>query len=94
MPDGPYQDTGPGRRKYPRRSFAYPVRVVGPDAVQWDGFTVDISDGGAQLEFFEARDIPDDFSLLIGGVEAVQRVCHVVWRSGDRLGVKFERPRN
>ena len=94
MPDGPFRDTGKGRRKNPRRGFSCPVRVIGPGAVQWDGFAVDISDGGAQLEFFAAHDIPDDFSLLIGGNDAVKRLCHVVWRSGDRIGVKFERQQN
>lgn len=94
MAEGPYQDPGPGRRKYRRRSFYCPVKVVGPGAIQWDGFTVDISEAGAQLEFFEARDIPDDFSLLFGGAITVTRACHVVWRAGDRLGVKFERQPN
>ena len=50
MPDGPYQDTGPGRRKYPRRAFTYPVRVVGPDAVQWDGAYLDDYKLSAALE--------------------------------------------
>ena len=54
-------------------------------------FIVDISESGAQLEFFDTRDIPDEFSLLIGGQRAVRRFCHVVWRSNDRLGVTFVR---
>jgi PilZ domain len=91
MTEGPFQDSGRGRRKSSRRSFSYPVRALGPNAVQWDGFIVDISDSGAQLEFFDTGGIPDDFSLLIGGKATVQRACHVVWRSGDRLGVKFLR---
>jgi len=90
MTDGPFQDSGRGRRKSARRKFSCPIKVLGPDAVQWDGFIVDISDSGAQLEFFETPDLPDRFSLLIGS-KAVKRTCHVVWRSGDRLGVKFIR---
>jgi hypothetical protein len=74
-----------------RRNFSFPAKVIGAGAVQWDGFIIDISDSGAQLEFFDTRDIPDQFSLLIGGHAAVTRACHVVWRSGDRLGVKFNR---
>jgi hypothetical protein len=52
-------------------------------------FILDISGSGALLEFFDTRDIPNEFSLRFGGQGAVKRVCHVVWRSHDRLGVKF-----
>ena len=91
MAEGAFRDLGQGRRKSPRRTFHYSAKVLGPDAIQWDGFIIDISESGAQLEFFDTRDIPDEFSLLIGGQGAVKRVCHVVWRSHDRLGVKFVR---
>jgi PilZ domain len=91
MSDGPFRDAGAGRRKRPRRTFQYFVKVLGPDAMQWDGFIVDISESGAQLELFDTQGIPDQFSLLIGGHGAVRRLCHVVWRSRDRLGVKFLR---
>ena len=91
MSDGPYQDSGRGRRKSLRRNFQYPIKALGPNAIQWDGFIVDISNSGAQLEFFGASDIPNDFSMQIGGKATVTRACHVVWRSGDRLGVTFVR---
>lgn len=91
MTEGPFRDSGQGRRKNPRRTFNYFARVLGSDALQWDGFILDISEKGAQLELFDTRDIPDEFCLLIGGQGAVKRVCHVVWRSHDRLGVKFVR---
>jgi hypothetical protein len=87
-----YRDLGKGRRQSPRRSFHYSARVLGPNAVQWDGFLVDISESGAQLEFFDTDGIPDVFSLLVGGNGAVKRACRVVWRTPDRLGVKFDRP--
>ena len=91
MSEGPFRDLGQGRRKSSRRTFHYSAKAIGPDAIQWDGFIVDISGSGAQLEFFDTRDIPDAFSLLIGGQNGVKRLCHVVWRSHDRLGVKFVR---
>ena len=91
MAEGRFQDLGQGRRKSPRRNFHYSAKVIGPDAIHWDGFILDISESGAQLEFFDTRDIPDEFSLLIGGQSGVKRLCHVVWRSRDRLGVKFVR---
>jgi hypothetical protein len=92
MSERPFQDLGHSRRRKNRRqNFSYPAKVLGPRAVQWDGVIVDISDSGAQLEFFDTRDIPDEFSLLVGGNASVKRACQVVWRSGDRLGVKFVR---
>ncbi len=91
MPDAPFRDAGAGRRKSPRRAFHYFAKVLGPEAMQWDGFIVDISESGAQLELFDTEGIPDEFSLLVGGHGAVKRLCHVVWRSRDRLGVKFLR---
>ncbi len=91
MPEPPFRDSGAGRRKSPRRNFHYFAKVLGPDATQWDGFIVDISESGAQLELFDTAGIPDEFSLLVGGHGAVKRLCHVVWRSRDRLGVKFVR---
>jgi PilZ domain len=84
-----FQDVGKGRRKAPRRTFQYSAKVLGPNAIQWDGIIVDISASGAQLEFIDTRDIPDRFSLLIGGHNQVKRACQVVWRSADRLGVRF-----
>jgi hypothetical protein len=85
-----FQDFGQARRKSSRRTFRHSAKVLAPGAIQWDGFIIDISDSGAQLELFDTRGIPDEFCLLIG---AVKRVCQVVWRSDDRLGVKFVRQR-
>ena len=91
MAEAPFRDSAEGRRKSPRRNFHYFAKVIGPDATQWDGFIVDISESGAQLEVFDTAGIPEQFSLLVGGHGAVKRLCHVVWRSHDRLGVKFLR---
>lgn len=91
MSEEQYRDLGKGRRKNPRRNFHYTAKVLGPGGIQWDGFIVDISDSGAQLEFVDTRDIPDEFCMLIGGQGAVKRACKVVWRSDDRLGVRFVR---
>lgn len=90
MSDGPFKDLGRGRRKNMRRDFHYSAKLVGPDT-KWNAFIIDISDSGAQLEVLNPQEIPDQFSLLIGGQSAVNRVCHVVWRSDTRVGVKFVR---
>jgi PilZ domain len=91
MSEERYRDQGRGRRKSLRRDFHYSAKLLARDAKQWDAFIVDISESGAQLELTDARDVPDEFSLLIGGKGAVNRQCRVVWRSNERLGVTFMR---
>jgi hypothetical protein len=93
MPEGSFRDSWTDRRKSPRRNLRYSVRAIGAGAVQWDGITINVSESGALLEFIDSKDIPDKFSLLIGGQGAVKRRCQVVWRSGDRMGVKFVKGR-
>lgn len=92
MREGAFRDLGPARRKSARRSFRYFAKVLAPDATQWDGFILDISETGAQLELFDTQGIPDEFALLVGGHGAVKRICQVIWRTPDRLGVKFVLP--
>lgn len=90
MSDAPYRDFGRGRRKNRRREFHYLAKLLGPDT-QWNAFIVDISSSGAQLEVLNPQELPDEFSLTIGGQAAVQRVCRIVWRSDARIGVRFVR---
>lgn len=92
MSDGPFRDLGQGRRRKRRRNFQQSAKVVAADA-QWDGFIIDISDSGAQVELFDTQGLPDKFSLLVGGPAGVKRLCQVVWRSQGRVGVTFERQR-
>jgi len=68
------------------------AKLVGPDT-EYNAFIIDISDSGAQLEVLNPQALPEEFSLLIGGQSAVRRICRVVWRSSDRLGVTFVRER-
>ena len=92
MSDGPFRDRGQGRRRNRRRNFQQSAKVLAADA-QWDGFIVDISDSGAQVELFDTQGLPDKFFLVIGGPGGVKRLCQVAWRSEDRVGVTFERQR-
>ena len=48
----------------------------------------DLSETGARLQFAGRADVPSTFELLIGG-EAAPRICGVVWRTSDSVGVKF-----
>ena len=45
-----------------------------------------LSDSGALLEIKSA--VPDDFTLIIKP-EGIKRSCHVIWRSGSRIGITF-----
>jgi hypothetical protein len=46
-----------------------------------------ISDTGCALQVTSTIGIPQDFDQMIGGV---RRHCHVQWKSGTKIGVKFE----
>jgi hypothetical protein len=48
-----------------------------------------MSETGAQLAVQSAGAIPDEFSLLIKP-EMRKQACKVAWRSGDRIGVRFD----
>ena len=47
-----------------------------------------MSDAGASLEVANPGGIPGEFTLLIRP-EIIKRKCHVVWRTGRRIGVRF-----
>jgi hypothetical protein len=85
-----YRDLGFGRRKRPRSRFDFPARMVfGPGARSATCIIIDLSDTGAKLKVLSTQTIPDEFLLLIGGLGAVKRRCHVVWRAHPMLGVQF-----
>jgi len=48
----------------------------------------DLSKTGAALEVASPVGIPDDFKLLIRS-EMQTRDCRVVWRSVNRIGIRF-----
>ena len=50
-----------------------------------------LSPAGACLDVASQVGIPDDFVLVIESDHLTQP-CHVIWRSGNRMGVEF-RPR-
>lgn len=87
----PVQDYSRGRRNSARRTFGYPARLqFAGDAQPIACVIVDISEAGAQLQLLEAVDIPNEFVLLIGGHADVQRRCRLIWRSRNKIGVRFQ----
>lgn len=47
-----------------------------------------LSSAGACLDVVSQIGIPDDFVLVIES-DHLKQPCHVIWRSGSRLGVEF-----
>ena len=47
-----------------------------------------MSPTGAMLAVDSLADIPDEFTLLIKP-ELTKRICQVIWRRSDRMGVRF-----
>lgn len=47
-----------------------------------------LSPAGACLEVANPIGIPDDFTLVIEH-DHLRQPCHVIWRTGTRLGVEF-----
>ena len=90
MDDRLFQNLGWGRRKSLRRHFGYPGQMhVGDGAPPRACVIIDMSETGAQLQVPAEAEVPPEFSLLIGGNANVRRQCRVVWRSGNRMGVRF-----
>jgi hypothetical protein len=85
----PFKDFGQARRRRARREFHYPGILVAADNKRWATTIIDISETGAQLQLGNNVDAPGELVLLIGGKNAVRRECQIVWRSQNRLGVKF-----
>ncbi len=50
----------------------------------------EISDSGARLEVDQAH-VPDTFELIIE-LDGLEADCAVMWRRGQRLGVRFTAP--
>ena len=53
-----------------------------------DCMIVDISDTGVRLHT-ELADVPDEFMIIISGLEHGRRECRVVWRLGFEIGAEF-----
>lgn len=47
-----------------------------------------LSETGACLEIASPIGIPDDFTLVIKP-EYLKRTCHIVWRTAQKIGVRF-----
>jgi PilZ domain len=88
--DALFQNLGWGRRKSLRRHFGYPGQMHFEDGVPPQPCVIiDMSESGAQLGVPADVAVPGEFSLLIGGNSHVRRLCKLVWRTDNRVGVEF-----
>ena len=64
------------------------IRYDDPARIEIDCVLLDLSVTGAQLDALGAVGVPDTVRLLVQA-ERLNRACRVVWRNGDRIGVRF-----
>jgi len=67
-------------------------RVLKTGAIEFRGGVIDctvrnLSDTGAALSVESPVGIPTEFNLIVS--DQVKRMCRVVWRKENRLGVAF-----
>jgi hypothetical protein len=78
------------KRNAPRqRTFKGAKIVFKDDAFTYDCTVRNLSATGAQLQVAATDGIPNRFQLVFGD-NSPTRTCGVVWRSADKLGVRFE----
>jgi len=81
------------KRKALRRNIRHRALILALDNSVVDDCTVaDISATGAQLRLAAKDDFPDEFNLILAKGGKVHRRCAVVWRSKNRVGVRFVTP--
>ena len=76
------------RRKTTRQRVLKTGSIVFNRAGGIDCLVHNLSSAGAGLEIVTPLGIPDDFTLVIHG-EQFQRLCHVIWRRENHIGVVF-----
>jgi len=77
------------RRKTQRHPIDRFAKILGRvGALPRDCMIVNISDAGIRLHT-EHTEVPDEFTIIISGIEQGRRECRVVWRLGFEIGAEF-----
>jgi hypothetical protein len=79
----------PERRGSSRRKILKGGRTFWPNGDSTECTVCNLSDTGAHLEL--RGPVPNLFDLAVDG-DPARRACWVVWRRGNRVGVKFQEP--
>lgn len=78
-----------GARKFVRVGLHKPGFVIpAPDAPWIECYILDISDNGACLDVGDLA-VPGMFGLALTAGGEVRRVCTLIWRRGELIGVRF-----
>jgi hypothetical protein len=78
-------------RKHTRRMVHFPAKIdVGAAAPMRDCMLMDVSSTGARLTAEQPAQLPADFTVVLSYRGVPRRRCHVVWRSCEEIGVRFE----
>lgn len=82
------QDAYADRRAHPRRKILETGRVIFDDSQSMiDCSILDISEGGAKLEFPNRQVLPRTFVLQLGDGSVTR--CEVRWAKDNYFGVRF-----
>ena len=77
------------RRQTERHALRGLAKIqLGTGSLLRDCWISDISDGGVRLHA-EGMDVPDEFTLVLSGVNGGRRDCRVAWRLGHEIGAQF-----
>ncbi len=87
----PAEAKGMGREN--RKSTRVPLyragSITGAGTLLAHCIIIDISQGGAQLRLTSEPELPARFILNLCSTGSVRRSCQLIWRDGNRVGVKF-----
>lgn len=77
-------------RKKPRRQFHYDAKILkDKDSSPIACAISDVSASGARLNLETDVELPETFILLLTRNGHARRHCHLIWRDGMSVGVKF-----
>jgi hypothetical protein len=77
----------PDRRNSPRKRILWGALAGWQNGDSTECIVHNLSETGAQLQI--RGPVPKTFNLVVDG-DRMSRACCVVWRSANRIGVKFE----
>ena len=79
-------------RRHKRKPFEYTARMnFGDGSEPHPCGILDISNGGARLHVHAPDNVPDTFRILLSSHGTAFRLCEVVRRTDNEIGVRFHR---
>lgn len=73
-----------------RQKLSWPGAITGRDgSFLGDCRISDVSASGAKLILADEVHVPEEFILKLTDKGVVRRLCKVMWRSGQKIGVQF-----